>query len=288
VRLIVDTSALRSGKTRSYLTASANNELVVPQPVLTECLKGNAAENMRRSLRILSEFSAQIFVLKGGKTLLNMRPRAKGLQSRLIDHRLTEGFRRNVHFNLEQTGITALEVDRMIQSDQHAADAIHDRYLQFATRAKTGMVRDRTLLSDDEGRALRLRGELRSSLLAKIEQRALAATAADFKKLGRDLASIPVRDAVYALQFRYAVAAEALTLEWCATGGLEMRSDANVANDLIDLSQVAYGTYFDGVLASDERLLRVAEVARSVAQRLIALHQVEPDEQPNGAPHRRL
>ena len=51
-------------------------------------------------------------------------------------------------------------------------------------------------------------------------------------------------------------------IEWCANGGLETRSDVSVANDLIDVSQVAFGTYFDGVMASDVRLLRVADLAR--------------------------
>ncbi len=288
MRLVIDTSALRSALTRDYLGASVNNEVIVPQPVLVECLKGNAAENMRRSLIGLTEFSSQISILKAGKTLLKMRPRVTGLQSRLIDYRLTRGFRRNVSFNLRQTGIAGLEVDQMIQSDKGTADVIHANYLQLSPRSRAGMLRDLSMLSDEEIRALRSRKEVLPNLLRKVECRALATTAADFNKLGRDLASIPVRDAVYALQFRYAVAAESLMIEWCANSGLETRSDKSIANDLIDLSQVAYGTYFDGVLASDKRLLRVAELARILARALIKLHQAEPSDEPNGASPRRL
>lgn len=65
-------------------------------------------------------------------------------------------------------------------------------------------------------------------------------------------------------------------IEWCASGGLETRSDFRVANDLVDLSQVAFGTYFDGVLASDARLLRVAGLARFLTNALVMRHEVEP------------
>ena len=113
MRLVIDTSALRSPSARDYLNASKKNEVILPQTVLTECFKGNEVENMRRSLKCIATFSSQISVLKSGKTLLNMRPRGTGLQSRLIDHRLTNGLRRNLMFNLRQTGIAASEVDEM-------------------------------------------------------------------------------------------------------------------------------------------------------------------------------
>lgn len=275
MRLVVDTSALRSDFTRDYLRASVSNELIVPQPVLTECLKGNAAENMRRSLIGLAQFPSQVSVLKSGKTLLMLRPRATGLQARLIDCRLTKGFRRNVSFNLRQTGIAGFEVDAMIQSDKGVADAMHASYLQLSPRSRDGMLCDHSMISDEEMSALRSRREILPSLSTKIERRVLATTAANFKTLGRNLASIRVCHAIYSLQFRYAVAAEASIIDWHVAGGLEARSDKSIANDLIDLSQVAYGTYFDGVLASDERLLRVAELARFLTQELIKVHSSE-------------
>jgi hypothetical protein len=118
------------------------------------------------------------------------------------------------------------------------------------------MLCDSSLLSDDERRALRSRRELLPSLLGRVERRVLAATAADFKAHGYDLAAIPVRDAVYSLQFRYAVAAESLMIEWCASGGLETRSDSNTANDLIDVSQVAVTVHSLGAQRS-ERLIEI-------------------------------
>ena len=273
MKRVVDTSALRSASTRDYLRASVQNELIVPQAVLTECLKGNGIENTRRSLSGLAEFSGQISVLKTGRTILEMRPRATGLQSRLIDHKLTKGLRRNLLFNLRQTGLAALEVDRMIECNKASADAIHASYLQLAPRARDGMLREGSNLSDDETGALRSRKELLPSVLAKVEHRVLAGTTANFKMLGRDLTSVSIRDAAYSLQFRYAIAAESLIIEWAASGGLHSRSDKSTANDLIDLSQVAYGTYFDGVLSSDARLLRVADLARLIANELIKRHQ---------------
>jgi hypothetical protein len=261
---------------QSYLEASTRNEVIFPQTVLTECLKGNAPKNTRESLRGLARFSNQVSVLKAGKTILMMRPRRTGLQSRLIDDRLTKGLRRNLLFNLCQVGIAGLEVDRMISSDKAAADVIHGGHNLLSPKAKQGMLQDGSLLSDDERHALRSRQEILPGLLKKIERRVLSTTAADFKAHGHDLPAIPVHDAIYSLQFRYAVAMESMMIEWCASGGLESRSDLRVANDLVDLSQVAFGTFFDGVLASDGRLLRVAELARFLTNFLVKRHEVEP------------
>jgi hypothetical protein len=150
----------------------------------------------------------------------------------------------------------------MIDSNKAAGDLIHASYNRISSKVREGMLRDILILSDDERAALRSRRELLPSLLGKVQRRVFAATAADFKMHGYDLAEILTRDAVSSLQFRYAVAAESMMIEWCASGGLESRSDASVSNDLIDLSQVALGTFFDGVLASDTRLLRIADLAR--------------------------
>jgi len=174
-------------------------------------------------------------------------------------------------FNLGQTGLAAFEVDGMIRSDKPGADAAHAAYLKFSKEARDGMLRDHGSLSNDEIRALR-QGTLVPSLLEKVQRRALATTAKLFKDQGCDLQSIPVRDAVYSLQFRYAIATESLMMDWSVSAGLSTRSDKNVANDLIDLSQVALGTYFDGVLALDVRLLRVAGLARVLVAELIKLH----------------
>jgi hypothetical protein len=134
---------------------------------------------------------------------------------------------------------------------------------------KNGMLTAISTLSEDEKRALRVRKEIPPSLFFKIRRNVSGATAANFKALGRDLESISVFDAVYAVQFRYAVAMESLMIEWCANSGLKSRSADRISNDLFDLSSVAYGTYFDGVLASDARLLRVAALARLLIRRLI-------------------
>jgi hypothetical protein len=288
MRLVADISALRSASIQGYLGASTHNEVILPQTVLAECLKGDAPKNTRESLKGLAQFSRQIFVLKAGKTILGMRPRPTGLQSRLIDHRLTKGLRRNLLFNLCQTGLAGLEVDQMINSDKAAADTIHASYAQFSPKARRGMLNEGSILSDDERRVLRSRRELLPSLIGKVQRRVLAATAADFKAHGYDLRTIPVRDAVYSLQFRHAVALESLMIEWCASGGLETRSDLNIANDLIDASQVAFGTFFDGVMASDMRLLRVADLSRILIQALLRLCEAELDAPPNGSPATRL
>lgn len=200
---------------------------------------------------------------------MEMRPRESGLQARLIDPKLTNGLRQNLRYNLRQRGVTAFTVDQMIRHDRAAADSVLYRYVSFSPRMKSGMLNSTLTLSNDEKIALRTGAEIAPTLFEKVRRHVSAATAASFKAMGRDLSLISIFDAAYSLQFRYAIAAECAMIEWCRTGGLESRRDETMANDMFDLAPVAYGTYFDKVLATDSRLLRIATLAKAFTHALI-------------------
>jgi hypothetical protein len=61
------------------------------------------------------------------------------------------------------------------------------------------------------------------------------------------------------LVLRYAVAAYVSALRWISVGGIDSVSVQRLANDLVDITHVAYATYFDGVLSEDRRLNDVYE-----------------------------
>jgi hypothetical protein len=132
LKLVIDSSALRSISIVDHLRASAHNQLIVPQAVLTECLKGDAVLNTRRSLVGLAGFPNQVCILKSDRVIMEMRPRATGLLARLIDHKLTTGLRRNLSYNLRQTGVAGLTVNRMIDYNKTAADGIQSSYPRFS------------------------------------------------------------------------------------------------------------------------------------------------------------
>jgi hypothetical protein len=55
--------------------------------------------------------------------------------------------------------------------------------------------------------------------------------------------------------FRTACSVYALTLHRTAMGGVAEMKPSRLRNDLVDMMFVAYGTFFDGVLTADTRLM---------------------------------
>lgn len=262
MRKVVDTSALRSSELVDYLVSSGSNQIIIPQLVLCECLQGDGVQNARRSLHRIAAFSDQISVLKSDAVIFRMEPRKKGLQARLIDERLTTGIRHNLAFNLRQQGLSFDIVNAMIRHDERQAKAVLSPYLRIAEPVKLGMVKDQSQITREEVRVMRETGDLPHSLLDRIEDRILKMVAGSLDGVGLDIEKISWLNALYSLPFRFSVAMEALAIDWVVSGGLNSRPEGNVANDIRDMSHVAYSTFYHGILAFDKRMLRVAGLAR--------------------------
>ena len=63
------------------------------------------------------------------------------------------------------------------------------------------------------------------------------------------------------LVFRYALAAYLLALRRISDGGIDSLPTTTLANDLVDVTHVAYATYFDGVLSAHGKLNELYEEA---------------------------
>jgi hypothetical protein len=266
MRKVAGTSILRSATVAEYIQYSLQNEIILPQLVLCECLKGDGIQNARRSLIAIAHFPNQVSVLKSDRDLHALNPRSKGIQSRLIHKRSTQGFQKNLLFNLTRTGGEAMEINRFITHDKSQSDSVISIYNTIGERAKKNMLEERILLSHEEISAIRTQRFLHSSLLEKIERKVMKATTIALKHSSLNVKMISPKDGMYSVPFRFALAIEALSLDWIATGGLENRFPKSLSNDIIDMSHVAYSSFFDGILSTDRRLLRVASLVRMLLE----------------------
>lgn len=262
MRKVVDTSALRSSELVDYLVSSGSNQIIIPQLVLCECLQGDGVQNARRSLQRIAAFSDQVSVLKSDAVIFRMEPRKKGLQARLVDERLTTGIRHNLAFNFRQQGLSFDIVNAMIRHDERQAKAVLSRYSGIAETVKLGIINDQAQVTKEEVRMMRETGNLPHSLLNRIESKIMKAVAGSLNEAGLDTKKVSLLNALYSLSFRFSVSMEALAIDWLVTGGLDSRPERSVANDIRDISHVAYSTFYDGILAFDKRLMRTANLAR--------------------------
>ncbi len=61
-------------------------------------------------------------------------------------------------------------------------------------------------------------------------------------------------DVFYSYPFRYATAMYCLNLFWTATGDVTTAPTDKVRNDAMDMTYVAYATFFDGLITRDAKL----------------------------------
>jgi hypothetical protein len=80
MKKVIDASALRTPALRAYLAASPANFAVLPEMAALESFKGDAANNLKRSLEIVGAFPRQILVLKPNEEIVKLDPRRKGLR----------------------------------------------------------------------------------------------------------------------------------------------------------------------------------------------------------------
>jgi hypothetical protein len=86
--------------------------------------------------------------------------------------------------------------------------------------------------------------------------------AAQLFKAHPDVATFPTADNLRdTFIFRFALAVHLLVLRWLSEGGIDTVSMDRLRNDVVDMSYVAYATFFDGILSRDRKLLEIYEEA---------------------------
>ena len=92
MRKVVDTNYLKSAELKEYL-AKPDNQVVLPDLVLMETLRGGDLESICQQFEILTLHPKQVVVLKTTHAVAGLRKRRRrGLQRRLLDKEQTQGF----------------------------------------------------------------------------------------------------------------------------------------------------------------------------------------------------
>lgn len=262
VRIVADTSAMRSASLVDYLSKTSRHEIIIPQLVLAECTQGSDATNAKRSLVTVARFSAQAHVLSSDSLLHRLKPRRNGIQSRLIDSKLTRRLRTHLSTNLAHLNNDDAIVHAMFAHDRRQIETLMAPYLKIAKLVHRQMLNERDHLTKHEMRLLRNENKICSSLVDKIETRLNACTARVLKDSGLDLNKLTLQDGFYSIPWRMLIFVEALSIHWAVYGGLEGKTPEELANDIKDMSHLACASFFDGLLTLDKRMLSAFEIGR--------------------------
>ena len=267
MRLVVDSNKLRSTDLDVFLQARMSNFAVLTDFVAMEAYKGDTLIGIHKSLEIVSRYPSQVIVLKNSVHACKLSGRRKALQKRLIDKSQTTGFSLFVErLLMAKNGHLAYEEE--ILAKGHDADEHFTKMLNEAITMKPAMEELGREYSKMERRALRDKRDYTPDLAEKIITTVLEIAGWMYQD-SPHVKSMPYsHELPNTYPFRYCLACYLLVLNRVSQGGVLGTAPSKLRNDFADMGIVAYATFFDGLMTSDQRMSELFYETSTILKRI--------------------
>lgn len=253
---LADTNFLRDERIDAFLSEARSNTIAISEYTCVECYQGNALYNITRSMRYVCKYPKQVQVLHCAIDLVAEQNTTDValVRSDLVEPGQTSGFG---EFCRRVCAASSGDLDARRQIDDlgHAATERLTEFLESGALVAEGI--KALAACTDQDRLKRIR---KGEPLTKEDADwffALVVKMADgFHQDHPRVTRTPDETAFRrSLLFRYALMGCLLMRRWMKDGGIESAPKKRLANDVIDMTIAAYGTYFDAVFSRDEKLL---------------------------------
>ncbi len=250
---VIDTNYLHSEELGAYL-ADPRNSVLLTDDLMVEIFKGVGQPMVSRSLARLAPFAGQVVVLKGKLAACRQPGRPAGLRRRLIDPVRTSqfvGFARAI-----STRNDAL-LARDLALRQAWANADIARLDRGAAHLKAAIAGLEKACSREELRQMRIGRGFAPAVIPRLADLVLdlaGQLASDHPAIRRWPRFEELKNL---LIFRAALCIQLLALDRLKDGTVQPVSLQDIRNDSLDMYQVAFATFFDGILTADQRPRRI-------------------------------
>ncbi len=253
MRLVIDSNQMQKARLRKFLSRSSQNQAVLTDFVAMEAYKGNTLNSIFKSMAIVSDFPKQVLILKGSRKLFGCRGRRKGLQRRLVDKAQTDHFSNFVEeLQLAKSG--NVEMQQQVLKHGQAADEHFSQMLLEAEELRPILDVLGKEFSKEERAILRTQESYTSVMKEKLSRTVVEIA----EHIIRDSPFVHRRPSFEELPntyfFRVTLACYLMGITRAAHGDVTSIRPDKLRNDLVDMTLVSIGTYFDGVLSADERV----------------------------------
>jgi hypothetical protein len=252
MKKIIDANLFRDSTLANYLECDKRNKVVFCDYACMEAYKGNAIENISRSIEIVSKFPGQVVILKGTRDVIKLTISDNHLEL-LEDTIQTEEFKKFC-FAVKRAiqGDIAL-TNQILEHGQTASDHFN-KMRKDALLVVQGIKGYAKSYKPEYLLALKKKEELKAEVIGKIIKDIMLLAVTLFRK-HPDIQEIPPAPQVRnSYIFRFAISAYLLNLRWISDGGIENVSLDKLRNDVVDIGYVTYATFFDGLLTKDNKM----------------------------------
>jgi hypothetical protein len=260
---VLDANFFQDSGLEDYLSADRQNFVVFTDFACMEAYKGDALVSIQKSLEIVSRYPAQVIVLKPTREVIkNQHATGVTCGAALEDPSQTKGFQQFCeHVRLAGAG------NHQLAAQVVALGREATRHFELMRDASPEMVAGieevSALLRPDHLRSLKRRMPLPPEAAQEMI-RMILLLAASFMKMHPDVSAIPRSGSELrsSYVFRYSVAAYLLAMRWISDGGAKTVKSKKLRNDVVDMTYVAYATFFDGLLSRDKKAAEIYDEAR--------------------------
>jgi hypothetical protein len=263
ITLLADSNALRHPGLEEYLGVSLDHAVALSDLTLIEMRKSNALQTSRSSLRFVTRFPRQSFVLRRSDQILDENVRSRADADRLFDYSETvalAALAKKLQMVPEPAGL------RQHMAELEAAARVVITRLEAEVAAlEPGLIDAAQDFTHAELTQIRTLEGVEDGTRRKLLD-LLKLTTAEFIRRNQDpqrREPLSLRDALGTFAFRYSLCMLLYYMEWVRRGRTGRKLQRRL-NDVVDMQVAAMGTYFNGVLSADRDLRMISNTARGV------------------------
>jgi hypothetical protein len=260
---VIDANFFQDSGLEAYLSADQQNFAVFTDFACMESYKGNALISIQKSMEIVSRYPAQVVVLKPTREIIKSQHTTAATSSvSLEDLAQTSGFRQFCE-DIRLAGTGNHEFTAQVQALGQEASRHFDLMQEDSSKLVAGIQLLSASLRSDHVRSLRKREPFSPEAADEMVRRMLMPASMMMEKHS-DVSDVPrkVSELRGSYIFRYSVAAYLLATRWISDGGAKYVKPEKLCNDVVDMTYVAYATFFDGLLSRDKKVTEIFEETR--------------------------
>lgn len=257
MRAVLDKNYAQSPELNGYL--SRGNRVVLTDTFFLETFKGNlSVSGIRRAFAGLEGHQESVDLMLLTPHLISLkRLEGNDFQERLIDPVQTFAFRDflarlNRMSDLSEVG-DIVDLKETHRFSKEFIDKARNEHLKELLAA---MPYYRSIYSNQDIKMLLEHGKVRNSFMEKFLENTFSVALMVFE--GKEIGPQPLKYSVNNYLFRYVLAGKVMALRWLIDGGWDARDPEKQQNDVVDMSYVAYGSYFDELLSLDKKQMEIS------------------------------
>jgi hypothetical protein len=260
INKVLDANFFSDSGLEDYLSSNQRNFVVFTDYACMEAYKGDALVSIQKSIEIVSRYPTQVVVLKSTPEIIKNQ-HATGTSScvELKDQSQTREFQQFCEYvRLAGAGNTALVAQ--VLAFGRKASRHFNLLIDDSAKVAMGIADVSATLHPDHLWSLKKRKPLSHEAVEEMIKTILL-LAALFMKKHPDISARPqtFSELRGTYIFRYSVAAYLLAIRWASDGGAKNVKPKKLCNDVVDMTYVAYATFFDGLLTRDKKAKEIYE-----------------------------